>query len=166
VSQPIAPSSGLMKSSHVRLIDFLPAESIGLSLKATEKESAFEELVALLPLRHAERRLALEVLRQREAVGSTGVGMGVAIPHCRSTIFGRLMIAFGRSEEGLVFQSVDRKKVRLMFLIVSPPVEVTNLYHRVLAAIVSSTKDEHYRKRLLAAESVAEARSILSEAVF
>jgi len=156
-----------MKSaSSVRLIDFISAESIGLSLAATEKDHLFEEMIELLPLRQSERRLALEVLRQREAVGSTGIGMGIAIPHCRSTIFGRPMLAFGRSAKGITFQAVDRKKVHLVFLIVSPPVEVTNVYHRVLAAIVNATKEEHYRKRLLGAESIAEVRSILGEATF
>lgn len=153
-------------AGDVRLIDFLSLESIGLALKATEKDAAFEELVVLLPLRAADRRVALEVLRQREAVGSTGIGLGVAIPHGRSTVFGRLMIAFGRSATGISCQAVDRKKVHLFFLIVSPPIEVTNLYHQVLASIVNATKDDHYRKRLLAAESAVEVRSILREAVF
>jgi PTS system nitrogen regulatory IIA component len=153
-------------ADDVRLTDFLAPESIGLALGATEKDAAFEELVALLPLRAADRSIALEILRQREAVGSTGIGLGVAIPHGRSTIFGRLMIAFGRSLPGISFQAVDRKKVHLFFLIVSPPIEVANQYHQVLASIVSAAKDDHFRKRLLDAESAAEVRSILGEAVF
>lgn len=155
-----------MVAPSIRLIDYLAPSSIGLSLKAADKDEAFNELVDLLPMRLADRRMTVEILRQREAVGSTGIGFGIAIPHCRSTIFGKLMIAFGRSERGILFQSVDRKKVKLLFLIVSPPVEITNVYHQVLAAIVNVTKEEHYRRRLLGAESPAEVRSILSEATF
>lgn len=149
----------------VRLSTFLALESVKLNLAAGSKDEALEELISLLPIKQPAQRSALELLRQREAVGSTGIGMGVAIPHCRSATFGRLMVAFARSDKGLMFQSVDRRKVRLLFLIVSPPVEITGLYHPVLAAIVNLTKEEHNRKRLLEAESAAEVRTIFAETV-
>jgi PTS system nitrogen regulatory IIA component len=148
-----------------RLSTFLAPESVKLDLAAGSKDEALEELIALLPIKDPAQRIALELLRQREAVGSTGIGMGVAIPHCRSATFARLMVAFARSEKGVMYQSVDRKKVRLFFLIVSPPVEITSLYHPVLAAIVNLTKEDHNRKRLLEAESAAEVRTIFSETI-
>ena len=149
----------------VRLADFLSPQAVHLEMAATTKDEALEELLALIPLKDVDRRITLETLRQREALGSTGVGMSVAIPHCRSSTFSKLLVAFGRSSKGVAYQSVDKKKVRLFFLVVSPPVELTNFYHPVLAAIVNLTKEEHNRKRLLDAESVAEVRTILMEAV-
>lgn len=160
------PGPGILRAATIRLTDYLAPESIGLDIKATDKEGVFEEIVSLLPIRPTDRSVALEILRQREAIGSTGIGMGVAVPHCRSTIFPRMMVAFGRSQAGVPFQAVDRRKVHLFFLIVSPAVEVASNYHQVLAAIVNVAKEEHYRKRLLAAESAVEVRSILGEAVF
>ena len=165
MKQQAAPGSRAVEPSAVRLAEFLSPHSVSLSLKATEKPQILEELVSLLPIGDADRRIALEILNQREAVGSTGIGMGVAIPHCRSTIFANLQIAFGRSPRGIAFQAVDRKRVQIFFLVVSPPIEVTNQYHAVLAAIVNATKDARARKRLLEAESAAEVRSILGEAL-
>lgn len=154
-----------MPRSGFRLSDFLASESVQLSLAATNKDDALAELISLLPINATNKRISLEILRQREAVGSTGIGSGVAIPHCRSATFSKLMVAFARSPKGIAFQSVDKKRVRLFFLIVSPPIEITNLYHTVLAAIVNLMREEHSRKRLLAAESASEVRTILADSV-
>lgn len=154
-----------LQRSGQKLADFLAADAVELSMKATTKDEALAELISLLPITQTDRNITLATLGQREAIGSTGVGMGVAIPHCRSTTFAKLMIAFGRSPKGIAYQAVDKKKVRLFFLVVSPPIELTNFYHPVLAAIVNLTKEDHNRKRLLEAESLAEVRTILSEAV-
>ncbi len=162
--QPAVPATKAVEPSTVRLAEFLSPHSVSLSLKATEKPEILEELVSLLPLSDVDRRIALGILGQREAVGSTGIGMGVAIPHCRSAIFANLQIAFARSPRGIAYQAIDRKRVQLFFLVVSPPIEVTNQYHAVLAAIVNVTKDAHNRKRLLEAESAVEVRSILGGA--
>ena len=161
----ILGGSPTLARSGVRLADFLSPEAVQLEMAAATKEEALEELLALIPLKDVDRRITLETLRQREAIGSTGIGVGVAIPHCRSSTFSKLLVAFGRSSKGVVYQAVDKKKVRLLFLVVSPPVELTNFYHPVLAAIVNLTKEEHNRKRLLDAESAAEVRTILAEAV-
>jgi mannitol/fructose-specific phosphotransferase system IIA component (Ntr-type) len=148
----------------VRLADFLSPQAVQLEMAAVTKDEALEELLALIPLKDVDRRITLETLRQREAIGSTGIGVGVAIPHCRSSTFSKLLVAFGRSK-GVAYQAVDKKKVRLFFLVVSPPVELTNFYHPVLAAIVNLTKEDRNRKRLLEAESAAEVKTILAEAV-
>ncbi|MFN0152041.1 MAG: PTS sugar transporter subunit IIA [bacterium] len=161
-----APASrSALQHTGVRLSDFLAADSVELSMKATTKEEALAELILLLPISQTDRNITLATLGQRESIGSTGVGMGVAIPHCRSTTFSKLMVAFGRSPKGVAYQAVDKKKVRLFFLVVSPPIELTNFYHPVLAAIVNLTKEDHNRNRLLEAESAAEVRTILSGAV-
>lgn len=161
MKQPAAPGSKSLEPSSVRLTDVLSTSSISLDLQSTEKPQVLEELVELLPIADANRRILLGALIHREEIGSTGIGMGVAIPHCRSTIVGNLTLAFGRSTKGITFQAVDRKRVQLFFLVVSPPIESTNQYHPVLAAIVNITKDAHARKRLLDAESPAEVRTIL-----
>jgi mannitol/fructose-specific phosphotransferase system IIA component (Ntr-type) len=165
MTKTIPGGSPTLARTGVRLADFLAPQAVHLEMAATTKDEALEELLSLIPLKDVDRRITLETLRQREAIGSTGVGMGVAIPHCRSSTFSKLLVAFGRSSKGVAYQSVDKKKVRLFFLVVSPPVELTNFYHPVLAAIVNLTKEEHNRKRLLDAESAAEVKTILTEAV-
>src|SRR5262245_50706988 len=161
MKQPVIPGSKVLEPSSIRLPDFLSPRSVSLDLQASDKAQVLEELVSILPIGEPDRRITLNILGEREAVGSTGIGMGIAIPHCRSTIFAKLMLAFGRSSKGIPFQSVDRKRAQLFFLVVSPPVELANQYHAVLAAIVNIGKDAHSRKRLLEAESAAEVRVIL-----
>jgi mannitol/fructose-specific phosphotransferase system IIA component (Ntr-type) len=103
-----AGRQALQHPGGVRLTDFLPPSAIQLELTATDKDEALEELISLLPINETDRRISLATLRQRETVGSTGVGMGVAIPHCRSTTFSKLTVAFGRSTKGIAFQAPRR----------------------------------------------------------
>jgi mannitol/fructose-specific phosphotransferase system IIA component (Ntr-type) len=135
MKQPAIPGPKTLEPSSIRLPDFLLPRSISLDLRASDKAETLEELVSLLPIGEPHRRIALNILSEREAIG--------------------------RSSKGIPFQSVDRKRAQLFFLVVSPPIEVANQYHAVLAAIVNFGKDAHSRRRLLEAESPAEVRSIL-----
>lgn len=106
----------------MKLSEIIVPNMINLNLKATTKDGVLEELVELLDLDTPAREAILQTLRVREELGSTGIGKGVAIPHCRSLVVGKIAIAVGRSRTGVSFKSVDKKKAFLFFLIVAPPV--------------------------------------------
>jgi PTS system nitrogen regulatory IIA component len=135
----------------LRLTEFLRPQHIKVKLRSTDKDGLLEELVNLLPLERRPRALLLDMLRDREKLGSTSIGRGVAIPHGRSVVVSRLMIACGRAEAGIDFDSADGKPVQLFFLIAAPPIEVGNLYHPALAKVVEVVRDHRVRKSLLAA---------------
>src|SRR2546430_4370436 len=68
------------------------------------------------------------MLKRRETLGSTGIGQNIAIPHCRALAVNRLRVAFGRKLDGIDFNAIDGKPVHYFFLIVAPPLEVSNQY--------------------------------------
>ena len=105
----------------MKLSETITPKRINLNLSATTRDAVLEELVGLLHLKPPARKALLQTLQAREELGSTSVGNGVAIPHCRSLVVGKVLVAIGRSVRGIRFRSSDRKRVRLFFLIVAPP---------------------------------------------
>jgi len=93
----------------------------------------------------------LEALLEREGLGSTGIGHGVAIPHARTNDVTRLMVAFGRSEAELDFDAIDGQPTRLFFLLVAP--EEDNATHlHLLAKLARLMKNANTRTALLGLE--------------
>ncbi len=125
----------------MKLTDLLLPQHINLNLKATTKEAVLQELVWSLDLKEESKAIILEMVQKRETLGSTGVGNGVAIPHGRSLIVDRLMLACGVSQKGIHYQAIDRKKVHLLFLLVAPHREVSNLYLPLLGSIARLASD-------------------------
>ena len=113
---------------------FVPS-AINLDLAAETKDEALKELVSCLGLDGKSEGILYKMLKRRENLGSTGIGRGIAIPHCRSLVVTRLRVAFGRKLSGLDFKAIDEKPVRYVFLIVAPPLEVSNQYLPVLGKI-------------------------------
>jgi mannitol/fructose-specific phosphotransferase system IIA component (Ntr-type) len=106
----------------MNLSELVTAKRINLDLKSTTKDGVLEELVKLLRLSNSATEALVQTLRAREELGSTGVGNGIAIPHCRSLVVSKVRVAVGRSKKGISFKSMDRKRAFLFFLIVAPPV--------------------------------------------
>jgi mannitol/fructose-specific phosphotransferase system IIA component (Ntr-type) len=92
----------------------------------------------------------LRVLQRRESLGSTGMGRGIAIPHCRSLVASRLRLGYGHSRKGIEFQAIDSKPVHHLFLIVAPPLEISNQYLPVLGRIAQFAKEPDVPDRLAA----------------
>jgi mannitol/fructose-specific phosphotransferase system IIA component (Ntr-type) len=88
------------------------------------------------------------MLKRRENLGSTGIGRGIAIPHCRSLVVNRLRVAFGRKPEGVDFNAIDNQPVRNFFLIVAPPLEVSNQYLPVLGRLAQFAKVPDMSRKL------------------
>lgn len=124
----------------MNLSPLLLKDRINLDLKAKKKEEAIDELILMIK-KGADAEVLSSTLLKREELGSTGIGRGIAIPHCRSLIVDKLEIGIGRSTKGINFNSIDKKPVNLVFLIVAPPQDPENQYLLTLARIVQIGKE-------------------------
>jgi len=147
----------------MKLVDFLSEETINLDLKGETKDEILKELVDILALEERPRQILFDLLKKREKLGSTGIGKGVAIPHCRSLVIDRLMLAFGRKAKGVDFEAIDGKPTRYFFLIMAPPLEISNLYLPVLGKVAQYCKDDENIARLKTIKDPAEFLEMLDE---
>jgi mannitol/fructose-specific phosphotransferase system IIA component (Ntr-type) len=146
---------------HLR--DFLDASAVRLDLRAQTKDAAIDEMVAILGLEERFTRQLAQLLKRRELLGSTGVGRGIAIPHCRSLALTRLRLAFGLHRAGLEYDAVDHRPVHAFFLIAAPPTEVSNQYLPVLGKIAQFAQMPEVPDRLRTLGSVEEFFGLLDE---
>jgi len=147
----------------MQLREFFSPEAVSLSLEATTKDEALKELIGALALDDKSEGILYKMLKRRENLGSTGIGRSIAIPHCRSLVVNRLRVAFGRSAAGIDFKSIDDKPVNYVFLIVAPPLEVSNQYLPVLGRIAQFSKEADVPERLAALETPEEFLALLEE---
>jgi PTS system nitrogen regulatory IIA component len=148
----------------MRLEDFLSQDCIIPSLKAKKKREVLDEMVRNLSDKaiNLNREKLLEVLLDREKLGSTGIGYGVAIPHARVKDLDYIIVSFGRSMDGIDFQSMDNKPAHLFFLIFAPE-DSTTVHIKVLARISQLLKDPNFRDKLMKASSKEEIFRIIVE---
>jgi len=134
----------------MRISKKIDKKALKLALDASNKAEALEELVGVLcdAYKLKERDTILEAIRTREEKQSTGIGMGLAVPHAKTPVVDRLYVAFGRSVEGIDFDSIDGGKAHLFFILVSPR-DVSGPHIKALAGISRLVKHEEFRKELL-----------------
>ena len=142
---------------------FLADDAIRLNLGGATADDILAELVNLLHLDERSSSTLLKIVKRREELGSTGVGRGIAIPHGRSLVVNRLQMAFGRHPEGLPYRAIDDRPAHHFFLIVAPPVEVSNQYLPVLGKIAQLAKEPDVPERLAALTSPEEFFRLLEE---
>lgn len=106
-----------------------------LDLKAKDKEGVLREMISLLNLPKDKEELLLSSLMQREKLGSTGIGKGIAIPHCRSVVVDNITLIVGVSKEGVDFDALDGKPVHLLFMLVATPMDPSMQYLTALGNI-------------------------------
>lgn len=131
------------------LEDAFDRDSIIESLSSTEKREVLDEMVTELceKVSGLNKETLLEVLLEREKLGSTGIGYGVAIPHGKMKDLKRVLVSFARSRKGVDFQATDEKPVHLFFLIVAPE-NSTASHLKILSDISSILKEADFRKKL------------------
>ena len=148
----------------MRIQDIVSPEAIVDDLRADSKEGVLRELseviAKIVPKLSADSLTA--ILMERESLGSTGIGDGVAIPHGKVGGIEHLVAAFGRSRSGVLFDSLDGKPAHLFFLIVAPEYSA-GMHLKALARISRLLKDERFRRSLLDAEDADELQRILRE---
>jgi PTS system nitrogen regulatory IIA component len=153
-----------VEEGMMKIMDYLKEEWVIPDLKGTDKQSILRELSGVLvrPCQVASVEELLQVLLDREKLGSTGIGEGIAIPHGRLKKLKKFFISFGRSIKGVDFDSIDRNLSRLFFLVMAPENSaVDNL--KLLSRIVNLLKDSSFKKRLIEASSQKELFQIISE---
>src|SRR5688500_4880180 len=147
----------------MELREFFSEDAIKLDLAGTSKDDVLKELIALLKLDDKSQGMLFKMLKRRENLGSTGIGRGIAIPHCRSLVVQKLRVAFGRKSDGVDFKPLDDNLVNFFFLIVAPPLEVSNQYLPVLGKIAQSSKEQDVPSRLLTITQPKEFLALLEE---
>lgn len=148
----------------MKVSDLLSKKSVILELMATSKVEVLEEL-AIAVAAEAESldpNHLLDALRERERLGSTGIGDGVAIPHGKVQGLDRMVVSFGRSTRGVEFESMDQKPAHLFFLLVAPE-NSAGIHLRVLAKLAKALKRESFRTRLMDAGSEDEIFDIIDK---
>ena len=123
------------------LREFFDKKAVELSLRAETKDDVLRELVSLLELEEKNEAILIKMLKRRENLGSTGIGKGIAIPHCRSLVVSKLRVAYGRKPGGIAYNAIDNQPVENFFLIVAPPLEVSNQYLPVLGKLAQFAKE-------------------------
>ena len=141
----------------MKITDILVREGSILDLVATGKDDLLAELAGALAAAEPalERDSLLNVLREREALQSTGIGEGVAIPHGKIAGLDRLVATFARSTAGVDFESIDGQPTQLFFLLIVP--EQSGGQHlKALARISRFFRDASFREKLLDAGNLDE----------
>jgi len=147
-------------------MDFLDDQAVSCDVKSQTKEDVIRELVGLLvkssAIKEREVSKLVQILLDREALGSTGIGQGVAIPHGKSDCVTKLVSAFGVSRAGVKFDSLDGEPVHLFFLLVAPE-DAAGPHLKALARISRLLKDKHFRDSLKAARDEKQLIKIIRE---
>lgn len=166
LSRLMTPAGAAATRSSTLIEGFLRPRLFLPSLQSRKKPAVLQELVqALVPAgvtRHPEA--VLDLLGQREALGSTGIGKGIAVPHVRSTVIYERAVLFGRSSRGVEFEAADGLPVHLFFVIVAPPVDRDPVYLQLLSEIVRAVRLAKVRRRLLEAPDFTSMQEILTHA--
>jgi len=133
----------------MKIVDFLNEKAITADLKSTSKEGVIRELVDLLAKAEGikNKEDLVKVLLSREALGSTGIGQGVGIPHGKTDSVKRLVAAFGVCHQGVNFDALDGEPVYLFFLLVAPE-DSAGPHLKGLARISRLLKDKYFRESL------------------
>lgn len=146
--------------------DLLTAEQIIPEMAATERWPAIVELIDLLvglgKIQTADRESILASLKQREETMSTGIGFGIAIPHCSSDRLNEVVASFGRSPEGIEFDALDNAPVKFVVLFIVPK-DQFQTHLRTLASIAKFLNDRSIRDHLGSATSREEILTIFRD---
>jgi PTS system nitrogen regulatory IIA component len=148
----------------MKIAGYLKEDWIVSDLQGTDKTSVLRELASVLvkPCQAGSLEDLLRVLLEREKLESTGIGDGIAIPHGRLKKLKEFCVSFGRSAEGIDFDSIDGKPSHLFFLVMAPENSAVNNL-KLLGRIVTLLKDPSFKKRLMEAPSQKELFQFISE---
>ncbi|ORJ59544.1 PTS sugar transporter subunit IIA [Geothermobacter hydrogeniphilus] len=147
----------------MKIIDLLDPAAISADLQASTKAEVLGELTdALMRVEPSlDRDEVVAILQEREQLGSTGIGDGVAIPHGKLRKLDKLLISFGRSRGGIDFDSMDGRPAQLFFLLVAPE-ESVGVHLKTLARISKLLKNPSVRQALLDAEDAESIYGIIA----
>ena len=150
------------KDATVNLLDFLPESAIQVDLKSQSKKEALKELVQILAASHNVKNSTgiLEALLEREELGSTGIGQGIAIPHGKSDSVNKVVSALGISKRGIDFDALDGEPVNIFIMLIAPA-NSAGVHLKILAKISRLLKDKFFRQALREAKTSQEVRNLI-----
>ena len=147
----------------MKISEILSKDSIVSDLKATDKIGVIDELATLIaPAVKTEPAEITKVLTERESLGSTGIGGGIAIPHGKLSSVDEVSVGFGLSQSGVEYNSLDNKPVHIFFLLLTPE-NSTGSHLKVLAQISKLLKKDAFKSQLKKAKSVEEIYTLILE---
>lgn len=148
----------------MRVVDFLRPELVLDHLAATDKPGVLSEMAAFLASKQAGLDAAelRRVLEEREALASTAIGDGIAIPHGKLDAVGQLVGCLARSVEGLEFDSIDGRPTHLIFVLVAPS-SSTGVHLKALARLSRLFRDAAFRDKLVSAPDAAAMYRVIEE---
>ncbi|MCX5703384.1 MAG: PTS sugar transporter subunit IIA [Candidatus Omnitrophica bacterium] len=139
----------------MQITDFLSKKAIVIDIKSTKKEDIMKELVDALinagEIEKRDRNKLINALMERESLGSTAIGQGIAIPHAKSDCVNKLVAAFGLSKKGVDFDSLDGELAYIFFLLIAPQ-DSAGPHLKALARISRLLKDKYFRDTLRACQ--------------
>jgi len=148
----------------MRLEQMLKIENINEDLQAKTKTEALLELSSMITKGYPilDQASVFNVLQQREKLGSTGIGDGIAIPHGKVSDLKEVVVSFGRSREGIDFEALDGKPVHIFFLLLAPE-DCAGQHLKALARISKMLKTGNFRRKLMEAKDKTDLYKIIME---
>jgi len=137
----------------MKISEILTEDCIIVDLEAEDKEGALAEVSLFLERKGIiqDQDKLFQALLDREKLGSTGIGDNMAIPHAKHKSIENIVTVFARSRKGIDFQSLDRKPVHFIFLLLAPPTS-TGLHLKALAKIARLFKNPSLRENIIEAK--------------
>ena len=151
--------------NSIKITDYITEDLIDLNLKSKNRDEILVELSKLLEKSDniiGEESDIHKALVDREKLGSTGIGKGVAIPHAKTESAKSLAVAFGVSRKGVDFNSLDEEEVHLFFVFASPNRD-SHIYLKVLARISRLIREEDFREALFNCKTAKEVIECIKE---
>lgn len=148
----------------MQLVDVLKENLVFLNFEAENKDQAIEKFITSLEKTGVIKEPAAlkDALFEREKLGTTGVGGGIAMPHARSSAIKDLTVAFFRSEEGIEFKAIDNIPVNIVFMLLAP-VSSGGPYLKLLAKISRMLRSSDFKDALMEAKDAAAVMQIIQE---
>ena len=148
----------------MKISNYLKKEFCVMELTATTKEQAIKEIAEQLFQVGKVSSLDkfISDILEREALGSTGIGHNIAIPHARTKAVKHFVIGFGKSKNGIDFKSIDDQKVNLIFLMGADPGDL-NLYLRLLAELSKLLMNHSFRMELMSVQDPGQIVSVIEK---
>jgi len=147
----------------MKILDVLDKEAILTDLKSKDKIGILNELVEpAARITGVDHKEMVQVLMERERLGSTGIGGGIGIPHGKLKNLDKLVLGFGLSRAGVDFESMDGRPTYIFFLLITPE-HSTDLHLKLLARVSRLLKKEPLKEMLMKAKSADEIVSIIGE---
>lgn len=147
----------------MKILDYINEQTVLTDLISGDKKGVIDELAQpVAELTGLDHREIVRVLIERERLGSTGIGDGIAIPHGKINGLESLVLGFGLSRKGVNFDALDGKPTHIFFLLLSPD-NSTGIHLRILARISKLLKEASFKETLMQAKAPSDVISTIAE---